>query len=150
MTPHNIPKGDFVMFFDMALVWPVILALCAFVLFVKASLLMRALIVTRQAAWKYLLVLLPLIVSAWSFVVATNSLYVYSDTLRSFVSDIHFGPSLYYYLKATMLQAANESIIQLLVILLVFWFTLFIERRAIPRLERTPAWVLARETLLRV
>ena len=67
------------MFFDIALAWPVILALCAFVLFVKASLLIRALIVTRQTAWKYLLVLLPLIVSAWSFIVATNSLQVYSD-----------------------------------------------------------------------
>ncbi len=138
------------MFFDMALVWPVILSLCAFVLFVKASLLIRALIVARQAAWKYLLVLLPLIVSAWSFAVATNSLYVYSYTLRGLVSGIHFGPFLYYYLKATMLQAANDSIIQLLVTLLVFWFTLFIERRAIPRVERTPAWVLARETLLKV
>jgi len=138
------------MFFAMVPAWSVILALCAFVLFVKVSLLVRALIVTRQAAWKYLLVLLPLIVSVWSFIVATNLLQVYSDTLHSFVPGLHFSLLLFYYLKATMLQAANDSIIQVLVTLLVFRFTLFIERRAIPRVERTPAWVLARETLLRV
>ena len=71
------------MFFAMVPAWSVILALCAFVLFVKASLLIRALILTRQAAWKYLLVSLPLIVSAWSFIVATNSLRLYSDLQRT-------------------------------------------------------------------
>ncbi len=134
--------------FYAPLTWPFILTVCAFVLFMKAMLSLRALIIMRQAWWKYLLVLLPLGVSAWSFVVATHSLDMYWNLLQ--ILPPHGSPYTFDYFWVTVLQAVNASLTQILITLLTLWLTLFLERRAIPRVERTPAWVLARETLLRV
>jgi hypothetical protein len=67
------------MAFNNIYIWPLILALCSLALFVEAALLVHVLVSTRQAFWRYLPLVIPLAVSAWSFAVTWNTLNLYEN-----------------------------------------------------------------------
>ena len=133
--------------FNNIYIWPLILALCSLVLFVEAALLVHMLVCTRQAFWRYLLVVIPLAVSAWSFVVAWNTLNLYENL--SNLTHLHLDPVLYRMIKAMVSQAISTSQVQAGITMAVFILMLFVERKLLPRADQPPVWTLAREQLRR-
>ncbi len=126
-------------------IWPLILALCSLALFVEAALLVHVLVSTRQAFWRYLLVVIPLAVSAWSFAVTWNTLNLYEN-----LSNLtHLTPTLYHMIKAMLSQAISASQVQAGITVAVFIAMQFVERKMLPHADQPPVWTLTREQLLR-
>jgi hypothetical protein len=133
------------MAFNNIYIWPLILALCSLALFVEAALLVHVLVSTRQAFWRYLLVVIPLAVSAWSFAVTWNTLNLYEN-----LSNLtHLTPTLYRMIKAMLFQAISASQVQAGITVAIFIAMQFVERKTLPRADQPPVWTLTREQLLR-
>ncbi len=133
------------MAFNNIYIWPLILALCSLALFVEAAMLVHVLVSTRQAFWRYLLVVIPLAVSAWSFAVTWNTLNLYEN-----LSNLtHLTPTLYHMIKAMLSQAISASQVQAGITVAVFIAMQFVERKMLPRADQPPVWTLTRGQLLR-
>ena len=131
--------------FNNIYIWPLILVLCSLALFVEVALLVHVLVSTRQAFWRYLLVVIPLAVSALSFAVAWNTLNLYEN-----LSNLtHLDPTLYHMIKAMLSQAISASQIQAGITVAIFIAMQFVERKMLPRADQPPVWTLTREQLLR-
>jgi hypothetical protein len=135
------------MAFNNIYIWPLILALCSLALFVEAALLVHVLVSTRQAFWRYLLVVIPLAVSAWSFAVTWNTLNLYENL--SNLTSSHLTLTLYRMIKAMPSQAISASQVQAGITVAVFIAMQFVERKMLPRADQPPVWTLTREQLLR-
>jgi ABC-type transport system involved in cytochrome c biogenesis permease component len=132
--------------FNNIYIWPLILALCSLALFIEAALLVHVLVSTRQAFWRYLLVVIPLAVSALSFAVAWNTLNLYENLPPS---GLHLDPTLYHMIKAMLSQAISASQVQAGITVAVFIAMQFVERKMLPRADQPPVWTLTRGQLLR-
>jgi hypothetical protein len=130
------------------LFWSVVVSVCSFALFVEVASLVRVIILTRPALWRYLFAAIPLAVSILSFIVAWNALNVDEYVAATF-SHGFLAPGLAQTLREMVAQTISACQIQAGITVAVFIMILFAERRAFPRGNRPPAWVLARERAFR-
>ena len=141
---------------DAIQVWPGLVAICSFVLFVEAALLFRLVFAVRQASWRYVLSGIPLTLSIWCFTVAMHAWRTYEGLFPpmppAIQPDIHFTPALRNYLinHINMLLQPDVSQCQLAagIAVGVFALLLYLQSRMFPRDVRAPAWVVAREHLI--
>ena len=112
-------------FYDLSF-WLVTLTLCAFALFVETAGLVRGFFVERQAIWKSSLILLPLAVSAWSFLVAIGIWNVYNQFPPT---GLHLSPAVYHYMRMMITQAIAVCQLQVSIVVAVFILMLFLERK---------------------
>lgn len=102
--------------------WSTILTIAALVLFVEAVALIRYFFRHRRPPWQRLLILLPLSVSVWSFIVVCDAPPPLPGMLN-----IHFSYAMYYALKAPFILGAIYDQRLLAVCAGVFVLTLVIE-----------------------
>lgn len=128
--------------FNAATIWSFVATLCFLALLVEGVTIFRVLFITRQPLHRYLLLPIPLIVSVWSFGVLWSALNVFASLQAYHGTHISFA---FYH---SLLRMSNQAIIacqvQSGIALAVFIVLIFIERKTLPHVERTPAWVLAR------
>jgi hypothetical protein len=113
------------MFLDDLTFWSLTLTMCALALLVEAAGLVRGFFVERQAIWKCSLILLPLAVSIWSFVVAMSAVSV---NIR-FPRGIHMSPMAYHAIQMAMSGAITVCQLQVGIVVAVFVLMLFLERK---------------------
>jgi hypothetical protein len=113
------------MFLNNLPFWSLTLTMCALALLVEAAGLVRGFFVERQAFWKCSLILLPLAVSIWSFVVAISAVSV---NIR-FPRGIHMSPMAYHSIQMAMAGAIIVCLLQVGKVVAVFVLMLFLERK---------------------
>lgn len=106
--------------------WAILLMLCALVLFAEAAGTFQALLATRQARWRFFLVLIPLAASIWSFTNGAQALGLLENT--SHPVDIHLTASLYLALKEQLKTATENYQIQVGIAGGAFIFSLLLEK----------------------
>jgi hypothetical protein len=125
--------------------WSFILIVCAFVLFMQTLLVLRTLILMRPFPLRFLpIILIPLAISVWSFVVSLSGY----DVTSMLPPHIHVSVAMYQLYENAITQAviARQILAGFTVIIIVI-FALF-ERKMLPTVERTPLWVRMRERRL--
>lgn len=125
--------------------WSFILLICLLALLVEGATIFRTLFATQQTPRRYLLLLLPITVSIWSFAVLWHALNM--AEFSPYIS-VHVSPVLWHMLRMRLDQAIIACQVQSAITMAVFGTLLFIERRTLPPIERVPAWVLARERMI--
>ena len=127
--------------------WSFILIICSFVLFVQTLLVIRTLILMRRLPLLFLpIVLIPLAISIWSFVVSLSG---YSD-IASLQPPLHIHVSMATYqpYENAITQAViARQIMTAFTVIIIALLALF-ERKILPTVERTPLWVRMRERRL--
>ncbi len=129
--------------FDNVNLWSMLVTICALALFIEAVFMARTLILTRRALYWYLLLLVPLAVSAWSIIVATGAITQAGQI--SLLAHLHLTPVLYQKIQGMLGQLILVCQVQAAITVAVFALCAFIERKALPRFDRPPLWTLARE-----
>jgi len=126
--------------------WSFILIVCAFVLFVQSVLVLRTLLLMRPFPLRLLpIVLIPLVISVWSFVLSLSG---YNATSLLPPSHIHLTVAMYLSYENAIEQAViTRQILTGFTIVVIAIFALF-ERKMLPTVERTPLWVRMRERRL--
>ncbi|MDQ2903548.1 MAG: hypothetical protein ABI456_24595 [Ktedonobacteraceae bacterium] len=128
---------------DQLPLWGGITTICALFLFIDAGLLFRKLFMTRQSPWSYLLIVLPLGVSAWSFLVGREALET-ATTWQRVVTIRSIPPTVVDVLLARTQMAINDCLLLTLISLLVFILLFRAEIQMFPRVDRRPVWVVMR------
>jgi hypothetical protein len=120
--------------------------MCSIALLTEVALLVHVLFVTRQALRWYLLLLVPLNVSIWSFCVAwyTSNKFEYLSQVTHF----HLTPAIYHALKEIVAQLVLACQLQTAITIVVFAIMIFMRRIALPHIEQPPVWTLAKDHLL--
>lgn len=126
--------------------WSFILIVCTFVLFVQTLLVIRTLILMRQPPVRYLLiVLIPLAISIWAFVVSLSG---YDATSLLPPPHIHLTVAMYQPFKNAIAQAViAHQIMTVFTVIMIVMLAVF-ERKMLPAVERVPLWVRMRERRL--
>lgn len=127
--------------------WSFILIICAFVLFVQTLLVIRTFILMRRFPLLFLpIVLIPLAISIWSFVVSLSG---YSDIASLLPPPhIHISMATYQPYENAITQAViGRQIMTGFTVIIIALLALF-ERKMLPTVERTPLWVRMRERRL--
>ena len=127
--------------------WSAILLICLLALLVEEAAIFRILFATHAAPRRYLLLLLPFVVAIWSFVVLWHALNV--AMYPSYYIGTHLSFALWQMLRASIDQAIIACQVQSVITLMVFGALLFIERRILPHIVLVPAWMIARERMIR-
>ena len=133
--------------FNAATIWSFIATLCFLALLVEGVTIFRILFITRQPLRRYFVLLIPLIVSTWSFGVLWSALNVFAS-LPTY-HGTHMSFAFYHTIMRLSDQAITACQVQSGIALAVFIALIFIERKILPHVERTPAWVLARKQTIR-
>ena len=131
------------MFLDNLHFWASIALFCAFALFVEGVLLVRILFLTHQMRRKYLLAMIPLLVSIWSFIIVLHASIVFSYWIG-----LHLSPLAYQKLHLFIMQSIGVFQIQIDIMLIVFIVVLFIQKETLPHISRTPVWVMRKSSFL--
>ena len=129
--------------------WSFILIVCAFVLFVQTLLVIRTLVLMRQSPIHYLryllIVLIPLGISTWAFVVSLSG---YDATSLLPPPHIHLTAAAYQPFENAVTQAViAHQIMTVFVVIMIVMLAVF-ERKMLPAVERVPLWVRMRERRL--
>ena len=129
--------------------WSFILIICAFVLFVQSLLVIRTLILMRQPAMRFLphllIVLIPLAISIWAFVVSLSG---YDATSLLPPPHIHLTAAMYQPFENAITQAViAHQIMTVFTVIMIVMLAVF-ERKMLPAVERTSLWVRMRERRL--
>jgi hypothetical protein len=122
--------------------WSFILIVCAFVLFVQSLLVVRTLILMRQSPVRFLpyllIVLIPLAISIWVFVVSLSG---YDATSLLPPPHIHLTAAAYQSFENAVTQAVmTHQIMTVFVVIMIVMLAVF-ERKMLPAVERVPLWV---------
>jgi hypothetical protein len=119
--------------------------MCSIALLTEGALLVHGLFVTRQALRRYLLLVVPLTASFWSFTVAwyASSKFEYLAS----VTHLHISGAMRLALRTMLLQLIHICQLQIALTIVVFVIMLFVERKAFPRTDQPPIWTLVREHL---
>jgi len=133
------------MSFNDPTIWSAILLICLLALLVEGAAIFRVLFATQQTPRRYLLLLLPLTVSLWSFAVLWHAINV--AAFPAYIG--HLNYAVYHMLRASIDQAIIACQVQSAITIAVFGALLFIERRMLPHIDGVSAWVLARERMIR-
>ena len=131
------------MFLDNLHFWASIALFCAFALFVEGVLLVRILFLTHQMRRKYLLAMIPLLVSIWSFIIVLHASIVFSYWIG-----LHLSPLAYQKLHVFIMQSIGVFQIQIDIMLIVFIVVLLIQKETLPHIIRTPVWVMRKSSFL--
>jgi len=136
------------MSFNDPIFWSFVVTMCSIALLTEGARLVHVLFVTRQALRWYLLLLVPLTVSIWSFSVAfdTSNKFEY----LSLVTHFHLNSAIYHALKEMLAQLILACQLQTAITIVVFAIMLFMRRMTLPRTDRPPVWTLAKDHLLTV
>lgn len=131
------------MHFNDPIFWSFIVTMCSIALLTEASLLFHVLFVTRQRLWRYLLVIIPVAVSIWSFAVAldTSNKSEYLSLLMH--RQLDFG--IYHGLKEIAARLVLAYQLQAVITISVFIAMLIIRRTTLPRTVHPPVWNLAKD-----
>ena len=129
---------------DSLLTWSNLALLGIVVILGEVVLLFRILWLTHQLWWKYLFLLIPLGMSYWSFMVVQNALGVY----RFLIAFPRLSPATYIRLLTLFGHAAAVCQVQAGILGGVFVLLLIIEKGTLPRVRRTPVWVLRKSSFL--
>lgn len=129
--------------------WSFILIVCAFVLFVQSLLVVRTLILMRQSPMRFLpyllIVLIPLAISIWAFVVSLSG---YDATALLPPPHIHLNATMFQPFKNAIAQAViAHQIMTVFTVIMIVMLAVF-ERKMLPAVERVPLWVRMRERRL--
>lgn len=133
------------MSFNDVQTWSFILIVCAFVLFVQTLLVLRTLILMRPFPLRFLpIILIPLAISIWSFVVSLSGY----DATSLLPPHIHVTLAMYQVYENAITHAviARQILTGFTVIVIVI-LALF-EWKMLPTVERPPLWVRMRERRL--
>src|SRR5712691_10741263 len=120
-------------------VWSMVGILCSLAVLVQVAFLIRVFLVTRQVWWHYLLMLIPVGVIIYSFVLASNAMHPYEAQLLLGLP-LHWSPFFLKAFEALSWNALQACRLQTLLAVLVYAPLLLVHRRG-----QTPAWVLARD-----
>ena len=134
--------------FNDPIFWSFVVIAFSIALLTEVAILVHVLFVTRQALRWYLLLLVPLTVSTWSFAVAwcvSSKLWYLSQ-----VTHFHLSPAVYHAFKEMVAQLSISCQLQTAIIIGVLAIMLFMRRIAFPHTYRPPVWTLARDRLLTV
>lgn len=127
-------------------IWSFILTVCAFVLFIQTLLVLRTLILMRPFPLRFLpLILIPLAISIWSFIVSLSD-YDVASLLPP--PNISVSPAVYQQYENVITQAViTRQFLTGFTVIIITILALF-ERKMLPTVERTPLWVKMRERRL--
>jgi hypothetical protein len=134
------------MSFNDPIFWSFVLTMCSIALLTEVALLVHMLFIMRQRLWWYLLLVIPLAVSLWSFTVAWNVSNKFEYLIL--VPHTHLTTASYHILKEMVAQLINFCQLQTAITLVVFVIMVVVERIALPRTD-PPVWTLVREHLYR-
>ena len=127
--------------FSELFLWSSTVLLCTTILLVQVVTLMRPLLFTRQPLWKYALVVLALLLSLSSFVVAIHATQ-YEQSLF-ILTKLHMNPTVYMHLKAQLSSAFVSCVVQTCLLVSMIVLLLGIKRTLHSRY--VPVWVLAQD-----
>jgi hypothetical protein len=133
LTPMN---------FNNPIFWSFVVTICSIVLLTEAALLFHVLFVTRQRLWRYLLVIILVEVSLWSFAVAfdTSNKFEY----LSLVTHVHINRAWW---LATISPLIHALQLQIGLTIATCALMLLIRSMVFPRTDRPPVWVIVKERL---
>ncbi len=127
--------------FSELFLWSSIVLLCAFVLLVQVVMCVRPLLFTRQPLWKYAVVVLALLLSLSSFVVAIHAMH--DEQMLFVLTREHMNPTIYIHLKVALSAAFASCMVQ--TSLLVIMIVLLLSVKSTSKSRYTPSWVLAQD-----
>lgn len=121
------------------------LTLGVLALFIDAAIILRTLVLTRQALIYYALPILPLGASVLFFFLTLADWQVYTGFSTYGVITLgKANPALWTMLQATCMHAAIISLLELVLLVVVLILTLFSEKKLLPRMNRRPLWTVVR------
>jgi hypothetical protein len=125
------------MSFNDPLVWSFVLTMCSIALLTEVARLVHVLFITRQRLWWYLLAVMEVAVSIWSFAVA---LYT-SNKIEylSLVTHVHINRAWWLTMISPLIHTYQ---LQIGITIVVFAILLFIEGEVLPRSVQPPVWTL--------
>ena len=106
--------------------WSSLLMLCSLLLFIEASGMFRALLATRQARWRFFLVLIPLTASIWSFANGAQALGPAESITH--MGDLRLSTSYYLALSDKISMAIENCQLQTGIAGGAFIFSLLLEK----------------------
>jgi hypothetical protein len=121
------------------------LTAAALVFFIEAAIVLRTLVLGRSRALRYTLLGLPLGASILCFTVAMAGWQDYYDWENS-----QNGAHVFLYLwndilfKFNFLSISIIALLQSILAIVLFIFTLFLEKKLLPRINRRPLWTVVR------
>jgi hypothetical protein len=134
---------------NMLLFWSFILTVCAFVLFVQTLLVIRTLVLMQQSPMHYLrclpIVLIPLVISIWAFVVSLSG---YDATTLLPPPHVHLSTAAFQAFKNAIAQAVIAHQVMTVFTAIMIVILAVFERKMLPAVERVPLWVRMRERRL--
>ena len=121
------------------------LTLGVLALFIDAAIILRTLVLMRQALVYYALLLLPLGASILFFFLTLVGWQVYAG-FSMYEGSImgRYNPALRNMLQATCIHAAINSLLELVLLVVVFILTLLLEKKLLPRMSQRPLWTVVR------
>jgi hypothetical protein len=122
------------------------LTVAALALFIEAAIMLRTLILGRARAWRYALLGLPLGASILCYLVSMAGLQAYSE-LEKFPTGSHITVPLWNEIAVVRYNFLPLSIVGLLQVILaivLFLLTLFLEKKLLPRVNQRPLWTVVR------
>ena len=133
---------------DILLVANFFLTLGVLGLFIEAAIILRTLVLTRQAPVYYTLVALPLGASVLFFFLTMACWQVYAgfSTFGSLTLG-KVNPTLWSdwpSIQANCIHGALISLLECVLLIAVFMFTLFLERKLLPQVRQRPLWTMVR------
>jgi len=117
-------------------------------LFIESAIILRTLVLTRQAPVYYTLPILPLGTSVLFFFLTLVGWQIYAE-LHPMVPLV-LGPDYWAWLhswpmiQANGIRAALISQLELALLIVVFALTIFLEKKLLPRINRRPLWTVVR------
>jgi hypothetical protein len=125
------------MSFNDPIFWSLAVTTCSIALLTEGARLVHVLFVTRQRLWWYLLAVMAVAVSIWSFAVA---LYT-SNKIEYLASVTHIHINRAWWLA--MISPLNHTYqLQIGITIAVLAILLFIEGEVLPRSVQPPVWTL--------
>ena len=123
--------------FNDPIFWSFVVTMCSIALLTERAPLVHVLFVTRQTLSWYLLLLVPLTVSIWSFCVAWYA----SNKFEYLASVTHIHINRAWWLA--MISSLNHTYqVQIGIMIAVLAILLFIEGEVLPRSVQPPVWTL--------
>ena len=126
--------------------WFFVVTMCSIALMTEVSLLVHVLLMTRQRLWGYFLVVIPVAKCIWSFTVVWYALN--TEYLLLPYTGIHFSGHDRLVFIRTISPLIRLCQLQIGITIVVFAILLFMERIALPRIDQSPVWILAKDRLL--